>query len=154
VAFDRAGARVFVAAAKTGVLQVFDVKSGTHVKNVPIGTRCWHFSFTPDDKNILTQQRHHQNPTEIPPPPTTNLDSLKAWSGPCRTASFSPWRVNAWCALPSPFASPTPIRPLPAALAHPMPVVLALSATADGAARRDGGPLPSPSLRACLVVAT
>jgi YVTN family beta-propeller protein len=20
---------------------------------VPIGTRCWHFSFTPDDRNIL-----------------------------------------------------------------------------------------------------
>jgi DNA-binding beta-propeller fold protein YncE len=53
VSFNRAGDRLFVAAAKSKVLQVFDTKTWALVKDVPIGSRCWHFTFTPDDKNIL-----------------------------------------------------------------------------------------------------
>ena len=53
VAFDRSGDRVFVAAARAKVLQVFDTHTWALVKEVPIGQRCWHFTFTPDDKNIL-----------------------------------------------------------------------------------------------------
>ena len=53
VAFDRAGDRLFVAAAKSKVLQVFDAKTYAPVKDVPTGNRCWHFSFTPDDQHIL-----------------------------------------------------------------------------------------------------
>jgi DNA-binding beta-propeller fold protein YncE len=53
VSFDRTGARLFVAAAKSKELQVFDTKSWEPVKSVTTGTRCWHFTFTPDDKSIL-----------------------------------------------------------------------------------------------------
>lgn len=53
VAFDRAGKRLFVAAARSKTLQVFDADTFAPVKDVPTGARCWHFSFTPDDRNIL-----------------------------------------------------------------------------------------------------
>jgi len=53
VAFDRAGQRMFVAAGKSQVLQVFDAATWQHVKDVPTGRRCWHFTFTPDDRRIL-----------------------------------------------------------------------------------------------------
>jgi YVTN family beta-propeller protein len=53
VAFDRAGKRLFVAAAKSKTLQVFDAATFAPVKDVPTGARCWHFSFTPDDRDIL-----------------------------------------------------------------------------------------------------
>jgi YVTN family beta-propeller protein len=53
VSFDRAGERLFVAAAKSKTLQVFDAKTYAPIKNVPTGNRCWHFSFTPDEKSIL-----------------------------------------------------------------------------------------------------
>ena len=53
VAFDRAGKRLFVAAAKSRTLEVFDADSFAKLKEVPTGARCWHFTFTPDDRNIL-----------------------------------------------------------------------------------------------------
>jgi len=53
VAFDRAGERLFVAASRSKLLQVFDTKDWTKVAEVPVGARCWHFTFTPDDKQIL-----------------------------------------------------------------------------------------------------
>ena len=53
VSFDRAGDRLFVAAAKSKVLQVFDTRTWEPIKDVPTGNRCWHFSFTPDEKQIL-----------------------------------------------------------------------------------------------------
>jgi YVTN family beta-propeller protein len=51
--FDRAGKRIFVAAALAGKLQVFDADSLNLLAEVPIGKRCWHFTFTPDDSKIL-----------------------------------------------------------------------------------------------------
>jgi YVTN family beta-propeller protein len=52
-AFDRAGKRIFVAAALASKLQVFDADSLNLLAEVPIGKRCWHFTFTPDDSKIL-----------------------------------------------------------------------------------------------------
>jgi len=51
--FDRAGKRIFVAAAMARKLQVFDADSLNLIAEVPIGQRCWHFTFTPDDSKIL-----------------------------------------------------------------------------------------------------
>jgi DNA-binding beta-propeller fold protein YncE len=51
--FDRAGKRVFVAAAMARKLQVFDPDTLNLIAEVPIGQRCWHFTFTPDDSKIL-----------------------------------------------------------------------------------------------------
>ena len=53
VSFDPSGRRLFVAAARAKVLQVFDASSYALVKEVPTGARCWHFTFTPDDRYIL-----------------------------------------------------------------------------------------------------
>ncbi|MDG1445009.1 MAG: beta-propeller fold lactonase family protein, partial [Methylophilaceae bacterium] len=53
VSFDASGEYIYVAANKEKALQVFDAKSYEKVKDIPIGDRCWHFSFTPDDKQLL-----------------------------------------------------------------------------------------------------
>ncbi|HSF70799.1 MAG TPA: hypothetical protein VLA25_00760, partial [Methylotenera sp.] len=31
----------------------YDAKTYKKIKEAPTGNRCWHFSFTPDDKQIL-----------------------------------------------------------------------------------------------------
>jgi DNA-binding beta-propeller fold protein YncE len=53
VSFDLSGKRVFVAANRWKVLQVFDANTWETIKDIPTGDRCWHFSFTPDDQQIL-----------------------------------------------------------------------------------------------------
>jgi YVTN family beta-propeller protein len=53
VAFDRAGKRILVSAALAGKLQVFSADSLQLLAEVSTGTRCWHFTFTPDDSRIL-----------------------------------------------------------------------------------------------------
>jgi DNA-binding beta-propeller fold protein YncE len=53
VAFGRDGSRLYVALAKGKALQVFDAASFAALAEYPIGDRCWHFSFTPDDRHIL-----------------------------------------------------------------------------------------------------
>jgi YVTN family beta-propeller protein len=53
VAFDRSGKRVVVAAARASRLEVFDAKTHTRIAEIPVGKRCWHFSFTPDEDRLL-----------------------------------------------------------------------------------------------------
>lgn len=53
VAFDRSGKRIVVAAARAGRLEVFDAKSHVRIAEIPVGKRCWHFSFTPDESRLL-----------------------------------------------------------------------------------------------------
>lgn len=53
IAYDKKGERIFVAANKAKLLQVFDAKTYEKIKDIPTGDRCWHFSFTPDEKQIL-----------------------------------------------------------------------------------------------------
>jgi DNA-binding beta-propeller fold protein YncE len=53
VAFDRSGQRIFVAAAAARKLQVYTADSLQLVAEAPIGQRCWHFTFTPDDSKLL-----------------------------------------------------------------------------------------------------
>ena len=53
IAYDRKGEHIYVAANKAKTLEVFNAKTYEKVKEVPTGNRCWHFSFTPDDKEIL-----------------------------------------------------------------------------------------------------
>ncbi len=53
LAFDRAGKRIFVAAAMAQKLQVFSADSLELLAEVPTGKRCWHFTFTPDDSKVL-----------------------------------------------------------------------------------------------------
>ncbi len=53
VAYDRSGSRLFVAASRDSALQVFAADTLEKIKDIPVGKRCWHFSFTPDDREIL-----------------------------------------------------------------------------------------------------
>lgn len=53
ISFDKAGKLIYVASNKDKLLQVFDAQTYAKVKDIPTGNRCWHFSFTPDDKDIL-----------------------------------------------------------------------------------------------------
>lgn len=53
VAFDRKGERLYVAAGQEKKLEVFDGKTFDKLGEVATGGRCWHFSFTPDDRQIL-----------------------------------------------------------------------------------------------------
>jgi YVTN family beta-propeller protein len=53
LAFDREGKRLFVAAARSKQLQVFNTQNYSLIKSIPVGARCWHFSFTPDNARIL-----------------------------------------------------------------------------------------------------
>ncbi len=53
IAYDRKGERIFVAANKAKTLEVYDAITFEKIKAIPTGNRCWHFSFTPDDKEIL-----------------------------------------------------------------------------------------------------
>ena len=53
VSFDRKGERLFVASSKGQKLTAFNAKTFEKIKEIDVGKRCWHFSFTPDDKNIL-----------------------------------------------------------------------------------------------------
>lgn len=53
IAYDKAGKHVYVASNKDKLLQVFDAQTFAKVKDIPTGNRCWHFSFTPDEKDLL-----------------------------------------------------------------------------------------------------
>ena len=53
VSYDRKGERIFIAANKAKMLEVYDAKTFEKIKDIPTGNRCWHFTFTPDDKDIL-----------------------------------------------------------------------------------------------------
>lgn len=53
VAFDRSGKRIFVSAAAAQKLQIFDAGTLKELGETPIGKRCWHFTFTPDDSKLL-----------------------------------------------------------------------------------------------------
>ena len=53
ISFDKSGNHIFVASNKDKLLEVFDAKTYGKIKDIPTGNRCWHFSFTPDDKQIM-----------------------------------------------------------------------------------------------------
>lgn len=53
VAFDHAGRRIFLAAAAARKLQVYSANSLQLLAEAPIGQRCWHFTFAPDDSKLL-----------------------------------------------------------------------------------------------------
>ena len=53
ISYDRKGERIFIAANKAKALEVYDAKTFEKIKDVTIGNRCWHFTFTPDDKEVL-----------------------------------------------------------------------------------------------------
>jgi YVTN family beta-propeller protein len=53
IAYDSKGERIYVAANKAKTLEVYDAKTFAKINSVATGNRCWHFTFTPDNKEIL-----------------------------------------------------------------------------------------------------
>jgi YVTN family beta-propeller protein len=53
ISYDKTGSHIYVASNKDKLLEVFDAKTYDKIKDIPTGNRCWHFSFTPDDKQIM-----------------------------------------------------------------------------------------------------
>ena len=53
VSYDAAGKYIYVASNKAKLIEVFDAKSFVKLKEAQTANRCWHFTFTPDDKQIL-----------------------------------------------------------------------------------------------------
>jgi len=53
VAYEPGGAHVWIATARSRQLQVLDARTYAPLASIPIGKRCWHFSFTPDGTKVL-----------------------------------------------------------------------------------------------------
>ena len=54
ISFNSKGDKLYVAAGRAKTLEVFDGKDFTKIKELKTeGKRCWHFTFTPDNKNIM-----------------------------------------------------------------------------------------------------
>jgi len=54
ISFNSEGDKLYVAAGRARTLEVFDGKDFTKIKELKTeGKRCWHFTFTPDNKNIM-----------------------------------------------------------------------------------------------------
>ena len=53
VAFEPGGAALWIAAARSGEVDVLDARTFAPLASIPVGKRCWHFSFTPDGRNAL-----------------------------------------------------------------------------------------------------
>jgi YVTN family beta-propeller protein len=44
---------VWIAAARSEQIQVLDASTLAPIASIPVGKRCWHFSFTPDGQRVL-----------------------------------------------------------------------------------------------------
>ena len=53
VAYDNDGKKLYVAAGKSSVIQVFDATTFAPLGEIPVGARCWHFAFSPDGSKLL-----------------------------------------------------------------------------------------------------
>jgi YVTN family beta-propeller protein len=53
ISYDATGNFIYVASNKSQLLEVFDAKTYVKIKEAPTAKRCWHFTFTPDDKQLL-----------------------------------------------------------------------------------------------------
>ena len=82
VAFDRAGKRIFVSAAMARKLQVYSSDSLQLLAEVPIGQRCWHFTFTPDDSKILLACGRSNNVVVVDANSYKALGTIEGFSTP------------------------------------------------------------------------
>jgi DNA-binding beta-propeller fold protein YncE len=80
--FDRAGKRIFVSAAMARKLQIFDADSLNLIAEVPIGQRCWHFTFTPDDSKILMACGRSNNIVIVDPTAYKQIGTIEGFHLP------------------------------------------------------------------------
>ena len=53
ISYDASGKHIYVASNKAKLIEVFSADNYVKLKEAPTGNRCWHFSFTPDNKQLL-----------------------------------------------------------------------------------------------------
>lgn len=88
VAFDRSGRHVIVAAARGSLLEVYATADWSKVASVPIGKRCWHFTFTPDDAKVIVACGRSNDLRVI---------DAKTWKPLTTIADVHlPWGIVAW----------------------------------------------------------
>lgn len=88
VAFDRAGRYLWVAASRADQLQVFDARTFALVAAIPVGKRCWHFSFTPDDQALLLACGRSHSVQVIDPSKRQVTDTLQGYKLPWGVVTF------------------------------------------------------------------
>ena len=88
--FDRAGKRIFVAAAAASKLQVFDADSLNLLAEIPVGKRCWHFTFTPDDSRILMACGRSNNILVVDPNSYKPIATIEGFNLPWGIVTYPP----------------------------------------------------------------
>ncbi len=88
VAYDRAAKRIFVAAAGARKLQIFAADSLQPLGETPLGKRCWHFTFTPDDSKLLVACGRSNNVYVID---ANSYQTIKTLDG-----FHTPWGILAY----------------------------------------------------------
>ena len=53
ISYDASSKHIYVASNKAKLIEVFSADNYVKLKEAPTGNRCWHFSFTPDNKQLL-----------------------------------------------------------------------------------------------------
>lgn len=88
VSFDPEGRRIFVAAARANVIQVFDADSAALKGEIPVGSRCWHFSFSPDAKKLVVACGKSDSVVIADPQNYSVLKTLTGLKGPWGVVSY------------------------------------------------------------------
>lgn len=88
VSFDPSGQRLYVAAARSERIEVFDAKSFAPLAQLPVGKRCWHFSFTPDGEKLVVACGRSDAVYVIDTPRYQTTKVLKGFSGPWGVVTY------------------------------------------------------------------
>ncbi|MBL8473225.1 MAG: beta-propeller fold lactonase family protein [Rhodocyclaceae bacterium] len=88
VAFDREGRTIWVAASRGNKLQVFDAASLAPLAAIPVGKRCWHFSFTPDEQKVLLACGRSDSVLVIDAKDYKVLDTLEGYKLPWGVVTY------------------------------------------------------------------
>jgi YVTN family beta-propeller protein len=88
IAFDREGQYLWVAASRADQLQVFDARTFAQVAAIPVGKRCWHFSFTPGDRKLLLACGRSNTVQVIDPQKREVVDTLQGYKLPWGVVTY------------------------------------------------------------------
>lgn len=88
VSFDPSGQRLYVAAAKSDRIDVFDGQSFAPIAQLPVGKRCWHFSFSPDGDRLIVACGRSDAVYVIHTPSYDETKVLRGFNGPWGVVTY------------------------------------------------------------------
>ena len=53
ISFSKEKDLAYIALSRGQAIEIFDTNSMKSIGKIPAGNRCWHFSFTPDNKSLI-----------------------------------------------------------------------------------------------------